>query len=193
MSKTQPIKELEQINALKEYFLERGQFRNYALIVLGMNTSLRISDILDLRWKDVYNYRYNKFRKHLIVIEKKTKKKNTIALNKAIIEALELLRRKQYQRILPDQYIFVSQKGENKPITRQCAYTIIKRAGKKLGFEETIACHTLRKTFGYQAWKKGVPPALLMSIYNHSSYEITKRYLGISQDERDQVFMKVIL
>lgn len=81
----------------------------------------------------------------------------------------------------------------NTPITRQCAYTIIKRAGKKLGFEETIACHSLRKTFGYQAWKKGVPPALLMSIYNHSSYEITKRYLGISQDERDQVFMKVIL
>ena len=192
MSKTQPIKELEQTNALKEYFLDRGQFRNYALIVLGMNTSLRISDILDLRWKDVYNYRYNKFRKHLIVIEKKTKKKNTIALNKAIIEALELLKRKE-KNISPERYIFVSQKGVNTPITRQCAYTIIKRAGKKLGFEETIACHSLRKTFGYQAWKKGVPPALLMSIYNHSSYEITKRYLGISQDERDQVFMKVIL
>ena len=192
MSKTQPIKELEQINALKGYFLDRGQFRNYALIVLGMNTSLRISDILDLRWKDVYNYRYNKFRKHLIVIEKKTKKKNTIALNKAIIEALELLKRKE-KDISPERYIFESQKGVNTPITRQCAYTIIKRAGKKLGFEETIACHSLRKTFGYQAWKKGVPPALLMSIYNHSSYEITKRYLGISQDERDQVFMKVIL
>ncbi len=192
MSKTQPIKELEQVNALKEYFLERGQFRNYALVVLGMNTSLRISDILDLRWKDVYNYRYNKFRKHLIVIEKKTKKKNTIALNKGIIEALELLKRKE-KDISPDRYIFVSQKGVNTPITRQCAYTIIKRAGKKLGFEETIACHSLRKTFGYQAWKKGVPPALLMSIYNHSSYEVTKRYLGISQDERDQVFMKVIL
>ena len=192
MSKTQPIKELEQINALKEYFLIRGQFRNYALIVLGMNTSLRISDILDLRWKDVYNYRYNKFRKHLIVIEKKTKKKNTIALNKGIIEALELLRRKE-RRLSPEDYIFVSQKGVNQPITRQCAYRIIKGAGKRLGFEDTITCHSLRKTFGYQAWKKGVPPALLMSIYNHSSYEITKRYLGISQDERDQVFMKVIL
>ena len=56
-----------------------------------------------------------------------------------------------------------------------------------------IDYHTLRKTFGYQAWKQGVQPALLMSIYNHSSYEITKRYLGISQDERDQVFMSVVL
>ena len=192
MGKTQPIKELEQINALKRYFLEKGQFRNYALVVLGMNTSLRISDIIVLRWKDVYNYRYNKFKKHLIVIEKKTKKKNTVALNKATIEALELLRKKE-QRTLPEHYIFVSQKGENQPITRQRAYTIIKGAWSKLGFEDNIACHSLRKTFGYQAWRKGVPPALLMSIYNHSSYEITKRYLGISQDERDQVFMKVLL
>lgn len=53
--------------------------------------------------------------------------------------------------------------------------------------------HNMRKTFGYQAWKQGVQPALLMSIYNHSSYEITKRYLGITQDERDEVFMNVLL
>ena len=192
MSKTQPIKELEQVNALKEYFLERGQYRNYALIVVGMNTSLRISDILMLRWRDVYNYKQGTFRKHLILIEQKTQKRNTIALNEAIIEALQLLRRKE-RRVSPDYYIFLSQKGENQPITRQRAYTLIKSAVSKLGFEENIACHSLRKTFGYQAWKQGVQPALLMSIYNHSSYEITKRYLGISQDERDQVFMKVIL
>ena len=56
MAKTQPIKEMEHINALKEYFYERGEIRNYALIVIGLNTSLRISDILTLRWKNVYNF-----------------------------------------------------------------------------------------------------------------------------------------
>ena len=95
MSKTQPIKELEQVNALKEYFLERGQYRNYVLIVVGMNTSLRISDILMLRWRDVYNYKQGTFRKYLILIEQKTQKRNTIALNEAIVEALQLLRRKE--------------------------------------------------------------------------------------------------
>ena len=56
MGKTQPLKELEQINALKDYFYDRGEFRNYALIVIGLNTSLRISDILSLQWQDVYNF-----------------------------------------------------------------------------------------------------------------------------------------
>lgn len=192
MAKTQPLKELEQINALKDYFYEKGEIRNYALIVIGLNTSLRISDILTLQWQDVYNFHTGTYRQHITVLEKKTQKYNTVAINSSIIEVLELLRKKE-DRMWPEAYLFVSRKGENKPITRNHAFTLIKNASLSLGFEDNISCHSLRKTFGYQAWKQGVQPALLMSIYNHSSYEITKRYLGISQDERDQVFMKVLL
>lgn len=192
MAKTQPLKELEQINALKDYFYEKGEIRNYALIVIGLNTSLRISDILTLQWQDVYNFHTGAYRQHITVVEKKTQKYNTVAINSSIIEVLELLRKKE-GRMWPEAYLFASRKGENKPITRNHAFTLIKNASLSLGFEDNISCHSLRKTFGYQAWKQGVQPALLMSIYNHSSYEITKRYLGISQDERDQVFMKVLL
>ena len=42
-------------------------------------------------------------------------------------------------------------------------------------------------------WKQGVPPVLLMEIYHHSSFDITKRYLGIEQDDRDEVFRKICL
>ena len=192
MAKTQPLKEMEQIIALKDYFFERGEFRNYALIVIGLNTSLRISDILTLKWQHVYNFHTNTYRQHISVLEKKTQKQNTVAINPSIIEALDLLQN-QEDKIQPNIYLFASRKGENKPITRNHAFTLIKNAALSLGFEDNISCHSLRKTFGYQAWKQGVQPALLMSIYNHSSYEITKRYLGITQDERDQVFMKVIL
>ncbi len=192
MGKTQPLKELEQINSLKDYFLERGETRNYVLIVLGLNTSLRISDLLKLRWKDVYNFMAEHYRQHLTVTEKKTGKCNTVAINSAIICALELLR-VSGQPVTPDSYLFMSQKGVNSPITRNRAFCIIKNAARTLGFEDNIACHSLRKTFGYQAWKQGVQPALLMSIYNHSSYEITKCYLGINQDERDQVFRNILL
>ena len=192
MGKTQPLKELEQISALKDYFLERGEIRNYALIVVGLNTSLRISDILMLRWQDVYNYQTQNYRQHIQVIEQKTQKNNSVAINAAIIEALELLKTTT-QTITPESFLFVSRKGKNQPLTRSSVYSIIKNASLILGFEDNISCHSLRKTFGYQAWKQGVQPALLMSIYNHSSYEITKRYLGISQDERDQVFLSIIL
>ena len=192
MGKTQPLKELEQISALKDYFLERGEIRNYALIVVGLNTSLRISDILTLQWQDVYNYQKGTYRQHIHVVEKKTQKNNSVAINACIIEVLELLKT-THENITPETFLFTSRKGENQPITRHSAYTIIKKASQVLGFEENISCHSLRKTFGYQAWKQGVQPALLMSIYNHSSYEITKRYLGISQDERDEVFMNIML
>lgn len=192
MGKTQPLKELEQINALKDYFYERGEYRNYALIVIGLNTSLRISDLLTLRWMDVYNFHTGTYRQHITILEKKTQKHNTVAINASIIEVLELLWKKE-KEIKPDTFLFTSRKGENRPITRNYAFTLIKNASNTLGFEDNISCHSLRKTFGYQAWKQGVQPALLMSIYNHSSYEITKRYLGISQDERDEVFMKVLL
>ena len=192
MGKTQPIKEFEQINQLKDYFLEKGEIRNYVLVVLGLNTSLRISDLLTIRWKDVYNFKYDTYRQHLTVLEKKTNKTNIVAINAAIVDALTLLRNTQ-QSIAPETYLFLSQKGNNRPITRNRAFCIIKEAADTLGFEDNIACHSLRKTFGYQAWKQGVQPALLMSIYNHSSYEITKRYLGINQDERDEVFLNIVL
>ena len=74
MGKTQPLQELEQITALKGYFLERGEIRNYALIVVGLNTSLRISDILTLQWQDVYNYQKGTYRQHIHIVEKKTQK-----------------------------------------------------------------------------------------------------------------------
>ena len=85
------------------------------------------------------------------------------------------------------------QKSGPEPLSRSQAFRIIKKAANYYGFEQNISCHSLRKTFGYFAWKNGTPPALLMSIYNHSSYEITKRYLGIDQLEKDKVFLETFL
>ena len=78
-------------------------------------------------------------------------------------------------------------------LSRSQAFRIIKHAAYSLNMERGIGCHSMRKTFGYYAWKCGTPPAMLMEIYNHSSYEITKRYLGIKQDDKDSVFLKVNL
>ena len=91
------------------------------------------------------------------------------------------------------EYIYKSRIGQNQPIVRSTAFKIIKKAVYDLHMEGVISCHSLRKTFGYQAWKLGTPPALIMSIYNHSSMEITKRYLSIDQDDKDAVFLDINL
>ena len=93
----------------------------------------------------------------------------------------------------PEDYVFSAKSPQNKPLSRSQAYRIVRTATEKSIHEEHISCHSLRKTFGYHAWKQGAQPALLMDIYNHSSYETTKRYLGITQDERDDIFLSVHL
>lgn len=95
MGTNQPIKNKKDITALKEYFLtEDFNLRNYTLITMGINTALRISDILALRWKDVYNTDEQSFRSHLNKREQKTGKSTCIALNQSVIQALTLYRNK---------------------------------------------------------------------------------------------------
>ena len=83
--------------------------------------------------------------------------------------------------------------SKEQPLSRYQAFRIIKEAAAYAGLDASISCHSLRKTFGYHAWKQGTPPALLMDIYNHSSYRITKRYLCIDQDDKDEVFEHICL
>lgn len=192
MCKTDPIRSSDDIQKLKQYFLEKDQIRNYTLITLGMNTSLRISDLLSLIWDDVYDFKKEKYRAHIAITEGKTGKRTVIAVNEEVKHALEMLRN-SISPVTGKDYIFKSRIGENQPIGRVSAYKIIRDAVEELGMEGTISCHSLRKTFGYHAWKKGVPPALIMSIYNHSSIEITKRYLSIDQDDKDEVFLDMNL
>ncbi len=192
MSTTQPIRKTEDITALKNYFLyEKRNLRNYAMVCMGINSALRISDLLSLTWGDVYNFANGRFRKHIAIRERKTRKGRRIALNTNMRKALEL-----YKNSLPEvtegTFLFPG-RGGMKPLSRCQAYRILRAAGRALHFEAKLSCHSLRKTFGYHAWKMGIQPAVLMDIFNHSSYRITKRYLGIEQDDIDQVFLEINL
>lgn len=191
MGTTQPIREKDALERFMNYYLDiRPVPRNYALISLGLHTALRISDLLQLRWADVYDFEVNCYRRHLFIQEKKTGKQNAIALNLHAKEALEHLK-KQRKGVSPSDYIFTKNTNYTTPLCRSQAFRIVKRAAEETLHEKHISCHSLRKTFGYHAWKQGTPPALLMDIYNHSSYNVTKKYLGIKQDERDSIFMGI--
>ena len=107
-------------------------------------------------------------------------------INDSAVQAFNILKSTN-STFDPDSFVFASSHNFFKPISRITAYLAIKKAANTLGLEN-ISCHSLRKTFGYHAWKSGVHLALITSIYNHSSIEITKRYLGIEQDDKDNVF-----
>ena len=192
MGTTQPIRDISEIEELKNYYYyEKPNLRNYALICLGINSALRISDLLTLRWDNVYDFMENHFYKHIIVIEQKTRKQAQIALNKNARHALDIYKNSILQ-LKPEDFLFPG-KTPSSHLSRSQAFRLIKAAGQNLHFETSISCHSLRKTFGYHAWKSGAQPAILMNIYNHSSVHITKRYLGIDQDDKDQIFLEVNL
>ena len=192
MGTTQPIRNKNDIKKLKQYFIVNGEIRNYAIVTLGFNTSIRIGDLLNLRWGDVYFFGANRYFERMRIIERKTNKLTIIPLNKEVIIALDMLKESE-QHIEEQDYLFKGRSKINKPLSRTQAYRIIKCATKELNMEGNISCHSLRKTFGYHAWKQGTPPAVIMSIYNHSSLEVTKRYLSIDQEDKDEVFMNINL
>ena len=183
---TEPIRGKKQVRELAGYWLKRGNLRNYTLIVLGVYTALRISDLLRIRWSDVYDEADGVLRSHITLTETKTGKQKTIALNKKATAALDMLF--PHKR---GSYVFTNNRKEDRAISRVHAWRIIKEAAYAINFTGCCGCHSLRKSFGYFAWKSGVLPVMLMDIFNHSSFEITKRYLGISQDDRDKVYLKM--
>lgn len=192
MATSQPIRYKEDLqNFLDYYHFDKIHLRNYALIVVGLNTALRISDILNLKWKDVYDFDREELRLHITVEEKKTGKTACIILNDMVKTTLD-----DYFiecGPLPEHYLFSRKNNRCHPINRSTAYRIIRNAATKCGMPEHITPHSMRKTFGYQAWQKGTPPVLIMDIFNHSSFHITRRYLGIEQEDKDVIFMELDL
>lgn len=189
MATTEPIRNKQELRALAEYFRSRGEFRNYALIVLGVYTALRIGDLLELRWEDVYSRQRQQFRTHISLTEQKTGKHKEIALNEQAIEALRI-----YFPYRKGSYIFASRNNTDRPITRTQAWRIVRDSAAAVGVTGHISCHSLRKTWGYHAWNSGkVSPVVIMDIYNHSNYEVTKRYLGVAQDDLDRAYLEVEL
>ena len=189
MAATEPIRDKRQLKALADHFLKRGEMRNYTLIIMGASTALRIGDLLRLRWADVYDEVHKTFRSHVTIIEKKTKKTKIIALNQQVLHALRL-----YFPHRRGDFIFVSNRKEDNAISRVQAWRIIHTAVVAVGVEGKISCHSLRKTWGYHAWtSKEISPVVIMHIYNHSNYEVTRRYLGVAQDDLDRAYLRMEL
>ncbi len=188
MRTTDPVKDKNDVKRLLGFYLEKDNYnvRNYLLIAVGLFTALRICDILLLKWGDVLT-KDGKVRKSITVKEKKTGKINKIAVNKELKRAFELYIKKSGAA---EGYIFKG-RDKSKPLHRTQAYRIVKKAANTLDLDGNISCHSLRKTVGYHLYLDGASPILLMTLYNHSSFEITKRSLRISQSEKDEAFISL--
>ncbi len=170
MNYVEPIRDYNKLQDILEY-LKHENKRNYIMFMIGCYTALRISDILMLKVKDVKN------KKNITIREKKTGKQKIIPINNKLRKALD-----DYIKDKNDyEYLIKSREKENKAITRDTAYKILKDVGNKFGIEN-IGTHTLRKTFGYHFYMQTKNIVLLMEFFNHSDPSVTLRYIGINQE-----------
>lgn len=199
MNAVEPIRDIKTIKRMRAV-LKSQSTRNELLFILGINVGIRISDILKLKFVDLIKPNKKTIKKSVTIKEKKTGKTKTFYIGDVVAKVLESYM-KELSTFDLDDYIFKSRKGENKPITRQQAYRILNNAAEFIGLIERdpntgvliggeIGTHTLRKTFGFHAYKNGVSLELLMSLFNHSSKEITLRYIGITEEQKKAVYLQ---
>ena len=169
----------EAMNLIRK-LAKDGNYKMSLLVALGCFTGLRISDILALKWKQILHV------SEFTIIEKKTGKQCTLRLNPQLQKHIAECH-KQIQPIGTSAPILVSQKGTI--FTIQRINVMLKEVKRRYHLRVgNFSCHSLRKTFGRQVYNMNsenseLALVKLMELFNHSSVSITKRYLGLRQEE----------
>jgi site-specific recombinase XerD len=179
MEYVEAIRDLKQIQAMKKV-LKKHSERDYLLFVFGINTGLKITELLSIKVGDVTG-EGGKVNEYLQLEGEEAENTNFIFLNNKLKKAI-----KDYLAVTKldsSSYLFLSPKTKL-PITRQQAYRIIHDAAIEIGITAKIGTNSLRKTFGFHAFKQGVAISLLQKHFHHSSPSETLKYIGVSKNEK---------
>ena len=98
------VKTLEEIEKIKKYFLDRKEYRNYCLFIIGITTGYRISDLLSLKFSDIFE-NSETWKREIDIIEQKTKKKRTMPISGGYENRYKFIHKKQ-RKILTNRVYF---------------------------------------------------------------------------------------
>lgn len=173
----EPIRNPDHISAIKQLLASKP--RDLLLFTLGINNGIRTGDLLKLRIKDLAGKRVGDT---IRITESKTGKTNVLLINKAVQKPLTIYL--SSENCKPEDYLFKSRTGENRPLTVQTVNRMVKTWARAINLPGNYGAHTLRKTFGYiQRTQYGVGFEVLCKRFNHGNPTVTMRYLGISDQE----------
>jgi len=177
---------------IRKYFKENKKIIMLALINIGVNVGLRISDLSRLRFENI-NGDYT-----IRLKEKKTKKIRKIKLNSVCKEAIEELKiyYKEMGFSSEEGFLFKSLNRKyvkeliDKPISTVGISKYLNKAREDLNISYPIGTHSLRKTWGHRVYKGTLDIAIVMTILNHSSANQTLKYIGIEEDKINKIYEK---
>jgi integrase len=195
MNFVEPIRDRKKIAQIKNLLRGQKRFRDLLLFVVGINTALRISDLLQLQINHFLNEQ-GKVKRRFWIKERKRGKRHEVVINTSIREALD-----EYLGAFADiekdrnNFVFFNSATNDysAPIKRGQAWKFITSICREASLFGNFGTHSLRKTWGYHARMSGVDLALIMYKLNHESIAYTKRYLGITDDELQAVAQRLNL
>lgn len=170
MSVTKPITELETVKELMSVYKEGT--KNHLILAYALNTGLRVSDIIKAEVGDSR-------RGYWIGNEQKTGKAKELRLPDSLQQlVINYVEAEQLEDNAP---LFHQHRDKTTAVSRQAIDKVVRHAGDQIGIR--LSAHSLRKTFGYQAYNsKQYDLAELQQIFNHSSSQVTLRYIGVTDE-----------
>lgn len=186
MREVEAAKTEEQRQQIEAHLADFGQI-HLDIWKLGINTFLRISDVLALTMEDVRKIEED--NPTLKLIEKKTGKHRTIALNKTAMGILQ----RRLSEYPTDTWLFQStsnrhRRNNPKPYARQSVGRVFAAVGQQIRPKVILGTHSMRKTRGYAMHSDGRPIEEICRALNHSHPAVTMRYIGLTQEAINQTF-----
>lgn len=167
--------------------LERDEEFKFALLISsGCYLGLRISDLLQMRWKDIL------LNDYYVLSEGKTGKERRVTIN----PELKVIVQRIHDRVLPniEEQMFINRFG-SKTISVQHVNVKLKEIFAKYSIKGQYSSHFMRKTLGRRVWSVNnyseQALILLSQLFNHSSIQTTKIYLGIRDQEISNLYLSV--
>lgn len=191
----QSIRSYEDFDSIQQYFLNKGDIRDWMLWVVGVSLGLRISDLLSLKFCNIMNPNKT-FRERIVVIEKKTHKANNCLITDSVKYAVSKYLDSIRWKFSLNDYVFKSNKTKSR-MTEEYGWMILSNAGKALHLPFVMGSHTMRKSFANIAAcvdKSSVDMnsiTKVQGLLNHSDQKVTMTYLGTYKDMYDRARIAV--
>ena len=177
MKEVDPIENIEDIGRMYKFMLKHGHVREAHAFVIGCNVALRVSDLFQLTFEQLSHAR-TEFK------EIKTKKNKILTFNSTVLQHVDLLAAWYNEQYIKPTYLFESTSKNTKkiqPISSSWMNRVITDAGEAVMLDYNVGTHSMRKSWGYHAYKKGMDIRQIQKIFNHGSSATTLAYIGITK------------
>lgn len=178
--KSEPIKSKEKIYEIIEGLKKENKERDLILFMLGISTSLKMSDILRLKVRNIYKG-YIQIKLMNTGIYKKIK------LHKEQQEIIE----KYIEGKRKDKYLFESVKNKNKPITMTQVYRLLKDIEYEYEVGVNLGTESLRKTYGYNLYKT-YGFNVLYKEFGYGNGLNMMKYIGLEEKEINELINRAV-